>query len=245
MTLRTPILLLAGVLLLGCGDPGRDLTRVTGLIDGGDDEAAEDQLRAALERHPEDVELLLVAADFYLRAHAEEHYKPRLSLHYAMRADRAANYQEPRATAAMVRAHRGTGGFEEGDALVREGLAGLNHPDAEAPVQLSPVDPDLVAPSPENLQEQRRRAAAGPDRCASGLHLVPAGRYPLTDGTEAVVEAPFCVEEVGRPVPASCATRELRDCDATETTVVRGPVAGLLQGAITDHRCCAPIDLGR
>lgn len=235
-----PLLLLLSF-ALGCGDAARDRERVHEALQSGDDAGAEALLREALERHPEDVDLLLQASDFYLRADAPEFYKPRLSLHYAMRADRAATYGEPRAAAAMVRAHRGTGGFEEGDELIQQGLAGLNHPDADAPFTLQPVDPDLVEPSPKNLREQRRRDAAGPETCDDGMELVPAGTYPLTDATEdAVVEDSFCVEQAGRPVSVSCESRELRDCEPTEAAVVAGPMSGLLAGPATNHRCCAP-----
>jgi len=222
---------------------------VTALSAAGDDAAAETRLRDALERHPDDVDLLLAAADFYLRADAEAYYKPRLSLHYSMRADRAAGYADPRAASAMVRSHRGAGGFEEGEALVRQGLASLNHPDADAPFVVQPVDPDLVEPSPTNLREQRRRAAAGPDRCPSGFLLVPGGQYPLeateaSEAAEAIVEAAFCVEESGRPVVVSCETRDLRDCTDVEAAVAAGPVAGLLDGAAGDHRCCRGLHTG-
>jgi hypothetical protein len=226
---------------LACHDPQEDRAKVAERIESGDDADAETRLKRSLERHPDDLELLLLASEFYLRAHAEEYYKPRLSLHYAMRADKAAGYADSRATAAMVRAHRGAGGFAETDALVRQGLAGLNHPDADAPWVVQPVDPDLVEPSLENLREQRRRATAGPDRCEVGFRLVPAGRYPLDDGTTAVVDGPFCVEERGRPVIVSCPTRDLRDCDDVESAVVAGPVAGLLSGAAADHRCCSSL----
>ncbi len=234
------LVLISAVAVSGCGNPGRDLQRFTALTDAGDDASAEEHLRGALERHPDDVDLLLAAADFYLRADpaAEPYYKPRLSLHYAMRADKAAAYGDPRATEAMVRAHRGAGGFEETDELVREGLAGLNHPDADAPVALQPVDPDLVEPSVANVLEQRRRDALPPWSCGVGLVLVPAGSYPLDDGATAVIEEPFCVEETGRPVVVRCDTRELIDCLEEWAQVAAGPMSGLLRGAPDDHRCC-------
>lgn len=228
--------LLALLLLAGCSDPAKELARVVDVRDAGDDAATETALREALERHPKDLELLLVATDFYLRPDAPDFYRPRLSLHYAMRADEAAGYQDPRAGRAMVMAHRGAGGFDEGDQLVRDGLASVGHPDASDPVRLEPVDPDLLEPTLPNLVEQRRRQTDGrpTPTCGEGLLLVPAGDY----GEGLVVDA-FCVEEHGRPVLADCGALELRDCAPAEDGVAAGPVAPLLSGGSEAHRCCA------
>lgn len=205
----------------------------------GDDTAAQDTLRDALESHPDDVELLLAGAHFYLRADAPDHWKPRLSLHYAMRADQASGSSDARATAAMMRAHRAAGGFEQTEGLVRQGLAAVRHPDAEAPTLLSPVDPDLIEPTLPNILEQRRRDEARRRGivCDDGLIGVPAGLYP-TDGGDLEVDE-HCVEERGHAEPAVCAHRGLRDCRVAERAVAAGPMAGLLRGAPSDHRCCA------
>jgi len=205
----------------------------------GAEASAEETLRKALERHPDDTELLLAAADFYLRADAPDFWKPRLSLHYAMRADQTAGLSDPRATAAMVRAHRAAGGFEQTEELVREGLAAVQHPDAEEPHLVQPVDPDLIEPTLENILEQRRRDEARRRGvvCAEGLVAVPAGLYPTSGGDFEVDE--FCVEEVGRVEFARCATLELRECRLAEAAVVSGPMAGLLRGGADAHRCCA------
>jgi hypothetical protein len=229
-------LLIALLLLMACGDPAKDLARAHDARDDGHDPVAETVLREALERYPDDLELLLFAADFYLRPEAEDFYKPRLSLHYAMRADRASNYQEPRATRAMVMAHRGAGGFDEAQPLIRDGLAGLGHPDAEDPIRLEPVDPDLLEPSLPNLLEQRRRQTEGrpTPTCAEGMRLVPEGDYPGAASVET-----FCVEQGARAVLIGCETLELRSCTPAETAVADGPIAALLDGDSSGFRCCA------
>lgn len=228
--------LLAALALVGCSDPSKELARVVDVRDAGDDAATEAALRHALERHPEDLELLLVAADFYLGPQSDDYYRPRLALHYAMRADQAANYQDPRATRAMLMAHRGAGGFAEADAMVRDGLASVGHPDAADPVRLEPVDRDLLEPTLPNFVEQRRRQTDGRPEptCEPGMLLVPAGEY----GPDLEVQA-YCVEERGRPVQVECDAMGLRACQASEAQVAAGPVAGLLLGAATDVRCCA------
>ena len=229
-----PLLLLP--LLLCCGDPVTELARVVELRESGDDAATETALRAALERHPDDLELLLVASDFYLLPTTDDFYRPRLALHYAMRADQAGRHQDERATRAMVMAHRGAGGFDEAQPLIREGLAGLGHPDAEDPVRLKPVDRDLLEPTLPNLVEQRRRETDGTPTptCADGLLLVPKGEYPPN-----LQVADFCVEERGRPAAIDCALLELRSCDSVEAAVAAGLLAGLLLGSASDARCCS------
>ncbi len=220
----------------GCADPAGQLTAFEASVEAGEPQAAEDTLREALERHPRDVELLVAGAEFYLRPEPEEFYRPRLALHYAMRADQAAEGREPRATSAMVRAHRGAGGFAETEDLVRAGLGSLQHPDADAPVLLEPVDPDLLEPSLPNLLEQRRRRDAGSQQpgCPESQLLVPAGRYP---GSHEV--AAFCVERRGRPVEVECSSLGLRSCSAAEDGVVVGAIGPLLDGDGAAHRCCS------
>lgn len=227
----------------GCRGPQGWLDDHEDALTLGDSATAEVKLRDGLERHPDDVELLLAGAGFYLRPDEPDSWKPRLALHYAMRADRAASGQDERATAAMVRAHRASGGFAETEALVRQGLSDLNHPAADAPVLLKPVDPDLIDPTVENVLEQRRRDGMPPPTCPPGLVVVPEGRYPLDDGSDTEV-AMFCVEERGRPVAASCETRALRDCSEAEAAVVAGPMSAMLQGESSHHRCCALATVG-
>ena len=242
MSALRDLLLLTLLALTACGDPADDLARVHRAQDDGDDPAVEAVLREGLERHPDDLELLLVAAGFYLRAEAEDYYRPRLSLHYAMRADRVANYQDPRATRAMVMAHRGAGGFDEAQPLIRDGLAGIGHPDSEDPVRLAPVDPDLLVPTLPNLVEQRRRQTEGRPTpvCADGLLLVPEGEYLPGLAVQA-----FCVEEQGRTAPIACVTLGLRDCSEAEVGVVAGPVAALLRGPAAGARCCTDPEIVR
>lgn len=234
--MRAPWTLLALLLLLSsCRAAADDLAVVRRAAEAGDDEATEETLRDALERHPDDVELLLFAADFYLRPEAEDRYKPRLSLHYAMRADRAAGYGDPRATRAMTMAHRGAGSVPVDDAPLRDALASVGHPDAGHPVRLDPVDPDLLEPTLPHLLEQRRRQKEGRPQptCREGMLLVPAGDY----GSGLDV-ADHCVEVGGRPVALPCEPLGLRECTATEAAVAAGPVAGLLEGPPGHARCC-------
>jgi hypothetical protein len=232
---RAAVTGIALIALVGCSSLERDRRSVADALATGEDAATEALLREVLERRPEDIELLLTASDFYVRADAPDYYRPRLSLHYAMRADRAAGFTDARATLAMVRGHRAAGGFEESDALVREGLAGVDHPDAQAPVRLEPVDPDLVEVTLPNLIEQRRRQTDGRPTpvCEEGLLLVPVGEYP-----SATIEEPYCVEERDRPAPIPCDQLELRACTEPERSVAAGAVAGLLKGEPDGHRCC-------
>ena len=76
--------------LIGCGSSAEEtLTAARAALDAGDDLASQGAFRDGLERHPEDLDLLLFACDFYLRETVEDHHKPRLALHYASRACRA------------------------------------------------------------------------------------------------------------------------------------------------------------
>jgi len=78
-----------------------------------------------LERHPEDLDLLLFAAGFYLRVEAEEHYKPRLALHYASRASRVED--RPEVAVVLVRSLRAMGQADDAEAELERARA--VHPD--------------------------------------------------------------------------------------------------------------------
>ena len=106
-------LLVAG-LATGCGpSPGEALTTAKAAFAAGDDLASQTAFRDGLERHPEDLPLLLFACEFYLREDVEDHYKPRLALHYANRADRADPDDRPDVTDALARALLAMGQHEE------------------------------------------------------------------------------------------------------------------------------------
>ncbi len=106
-------LLLIGA-LAGCG-PSTDeaLSAAEAALAGGDDLASQTAFRDGLERHPEDLPLLLFACEFYLREDVEEHHKPRLALHYANRADRADPDDRADVTDALARALRAMGQHED------------------------------------------------------------------------------------------------------------------------------------
>lgn len=211
----------------------------------GDLDGAEAVLREGLERHPGDVALLVTAGEFYLTTFPEERYKPRLALHYAMRADRAADNNDEAAAALLVRAWRANGGSPMGDRLVEDGLAQLGHDDVRAPKRLGAADPDLLDPSAANLREQARRdrqRATGEDPCGAGLGYVAAATWEIEGGREVVV-GPLCAE---RGAPAgTCSARGLRACTPDEVAVLCGPMKGVLghHPACIDAtvgRCCAP-----
>lgn len=205
----------------------------------GEFDEAERVLREGLERHPEDIELLIAAGEFYLRPFPEERYKPRLALHYAMRADRDADNNDPRAAGLLVRAWRANGGSEMGDRLVQEGLHQLGHPDQRAPKRLQIADPDLLAPTSANLREQKRREGlADQEPCGSGLSFVDGAMWPLPDGTQADL-APFCAERSART--GTCAARGLRACTPDEGAVLCGPMLSV----VGRHPACVDPTVGR
>lgn len=110
------------LLLAACGSPEAQRAEVRAALDDGQEVRAEDLLSAALERWPEDVPLLLAGVELYLRA--GETHKPRLALHYAMRAFRAAP-EDPAVFRSLERAREATGGYArtpEGAELLRRGL---------------------------------------------------------------------------------------------------------------------------
>ncbi len=128
------------VAVAGCGpSPAEALHEADVALAAGDDEAAQAAFRQGLERHPEDVALLLMAATFYLREHADEHDKPRLALHYARRADRADDQQRPDVDAAVVRALRAMGQREEADTALADALT--VHPDDPTLLALQRTEP--------------------------------------------------------------------------------------------------------
>lgn len=230
--------------VVGCKSADDHRAAAADALQQGDFEAAEDALRTGLERHPDDVALLVAAGEFYLTTFPEERYKPRLALHYAMRADRAADNNDEAAAALLVRAWRANGGSPMGDQLVAEGLSQLGHADMRAPTRLGAADPDLLAPSPENLREQARRdrmRASGEEPCGAGLAYVAAATWPVDDGE--VVVGPLCAER-GSP-PGTCSARGLRACTPDEVAVLCGPMKAVLgqHPACVDAtvgRCCAP-----
>ena len=108
LSLPSVALVIAAVCgLQACGPaPDEALASAQTYLDAGDYDGAQSAFRRGLERHPDDVPLLLTAANFYLRADAEDHYKPRLGLHYASRASRADDADRVEVTSALVRALR-------------------------------------------------------------------------------------------------------------------------------------------
>jgi tetratricopeptide (TPR) repeat protein len=111
----------------GCGpDPDRALEKAQAALEAGDEGAAQEAFRRALDRHPDHAELLLFAAGFYLREEAPDHYKPRLALHYAHRAAEAIP-GSPEAATVEIRALLAMGQTE--DARLRWELATEQHPE--------------------------------------------------------------------------------------------------------------------
>lgn len=250
---------LALVLLLGCGSADSVRADFGEADDAAEFAQAEEILRAGLEKHPDDVELLLTAGGFYLRGDPADFYKPRLALHYAMRATRATQASDRRATDLLKRAQLAAGGIAAGDdragAILERGLERLGKPEAE-PIGFRPFDPDLLAGGHAEVQEQLRRwkarDEAGP-LCPGGMAAVPAGVWDLDERTEVPA---FCVEERPSTTPALrlaveqhdgwCADRGLRACSPPESAVACGPLGSVLpdHAACTDPvfvRCCADV----
>jgi len=244
---------------LGCTSPEESLAISRVQAAAGDLAGEEQALRDGLEDHPEDVGLLIAMSELYLRSEPETRYKPRLALHYAMRADRAARRKSPDAAALLHRAYRAAGGFEQADELLARGLARIDHPDADNPESVEPVDSDLLEPTLSNLLEQNRRTAGQHlPHCPSGLTLIPGGLYPLAaaDGAKASEQrvSAFCAESRPQTEPPRrvshaveitglCAQRQRRGCSAPERRVLCGPMRNVLgpHPACDDERyvrCC-------
>jgi hypothetical protein len=253
--------LLAGALLLattaaGCADPEAALVQAEASQAAGDFERQRQILRDALESSPDDVPLLVAAARYYLRPEPEGRYKPRLALHYAMRAKGAADAPSEELSRLMFTAYRAAGGLESGHELVRQGLEAVGHPDAANPRRLRPVDPDLVEPTLANLIEQRRRWDAGPPGppCAVGRGYIPAGRYPVGGRGEREIAA-VCIGVLGPgelatqlaadvDIAAACRASGRRACSAAEALVACTAMASVLgahPACTMDSilRCCA------
>jgi hypothetical protein len=247
-TLPLLILLLA---VSGCRSAESDRADFEVSTNAGEDVAAEGKLRKALDRHPEDVKLLIAAAEFYLRPHGDEFHRPRLALHYALRADKAANYASADVGRTLMRAYRAAGGVqgtEVGRRLVAEGLQAVNHPDRAAPKRLPAVDRDLLDPTLSNVLEQERRnrrRAEGHTPCSEGFVHVPEGTYPGIRGGPEVTVAEFCVERpAGTGIgqlsadesrrAAACDARGARLCTGDETAVA----CGALRTVVGRHTAC-------
>lgn len=232
---------LAGVLLACAPDPDRCLDTVRSHIAAGDLEAAEDELRRGLDGSPDHVPLLIEAAELYLRAEPESWYRPRLAVHYALRADKAARGLDPAATRTLTRAWRGGGRPPAYEALIEKGLDAVHGPAPRGELErVALASPERLDLTPENLRADRRDRERPADRCADGLTLVPSGVWPIAEGAT-VAAAAFCVE-------ARAATSvALRPCDSSEVAVSCGPMSRVLgapaacdQGGI-GLRCASPL----
>jgi len=238
------------VVCVGCADPGDALRRHQGALEAGDLETAQETLRGAIERHPDDVPLLCAAASFYLGSSEDETYKPRLALHYALRADQEARGSNAAAAKLLAKAHRAAGGLTalpEGEALLAAGLEQVGHPDAASPQRLRPFDSDLLESSLENFVEQSLRWKRGKKRpsCPSHQLLVPAGLYPRkTVPRQDIAVSSFCIERMPS-VDAGCSPPDQRPCSADETSVVRDALLEMLSGDRGAHRCCGDPTLAR
>ncbi len=243
MTLRHAALLTIAFTLLACTSAAEWKARAEQDLGVGDYEAAAETLRRGLEAHPNDVELLLIAGEMYLSPVPEDTYKPRLALHYALRADREAAHQDKRATSLLTRAYRATGGSAFGDQIVQQGLAQVGHKDATAPKRLDAADPDLLDLTSSNLREQSRRdaaRAAGDTPCSAEFVHVPGGRYPAPGGKDLDV-AEFCVSRAGTSEQGCEGSRRCSDDErllaCTSLGAVLGDDPGCADAAV--DRCCA------
>jgi hypothetical protein len=218
----------AGLALLlwwGCTRIEDDRARVDLHLDAAQWTQAEVALRQGLDRHPDDVPLLLTGARLYLRTDVPDFYRPRLALHYAMRADRAARGGNAEVAKVLFAAWRANGRPDELDALVQKGLEQVRHPDARAPRELTAVDPDLLEPTLGNLaEEQRRRRGERTEPCHD-LVAVPGGTWPLPAGPRAVPA--FCLDP--QEHHGGCEAAQLRACSPQEIAVVCGPLATTLR----------------
>ncbi len=108
------------ILATGCGPSAPEaLTAAETALASGDDLAAQTAFREGLERHSDDLPLLLFACDFYLREEVADHYKPRLALHYANRADRADPGDRPDVADALARALDAMGQHDDAAEVLR------------------------------------------------------------------------------------------------------------------------------
>ncbi len=258
LLLRTACSLLVGLFaftaLSGCSDPGEVLAEVRELAAAGDYEVQREVLRRGLESHPEDVPLLLQAVEFYLREAPEGRYRPRLALHYAMRAARVAGAPRPEVSRLLFKAYRAAGSSDQELALLREGLQAVHHPDAMAPRQRQRLDPELVELTLANLREQKRRQDRTPDTspCVPPMVWIPPGRYPFIHqpATSAEVEQHNSTEVsvlisgvcIDRLMPGSlasllvdraavgknCQAAGKRACSVAEQQVACGAMLGVL-----------------
>ena len=224
------LLSVLAVVTPSCADPASALADANESRLAGEFAREREILRAALESSPDDVPLLMAAARYYLRAEPEGRYKPRLALHYAMRASRQPHSSDPAVSALLFTAYRAAGGSDEGRELVQRGLEAVGHPDAANPVSLQAVDPDLVEPTLRNLIEQRRRWSEGPQpACPPGTGHIAAGRYPVGPSGEREV-AGFCIDVLAAgelatqmdtlaDLESACGLRDRRVCSSDELLV--------------------------
>jgi hypothetical protein len=187
----------------------------------------------------------MAAARYYLRSGSDGRYKPRLALHYAMRAARASEQPDSDVSKLMFKAYRAAGSLEEERDLLVAGLQAVGHPDARGPRLRKPVDPDLLEPTLENLREQKRREEGGERRkpCEDGMAYIPAGHYPSgpdSSGRDDVLAVQaFCIDqlragELGSKLETMSAIADIcseagkRRCGQDEMQVACGPMAGVL-----------------
>lgn len=231
---------------LGCSvDPVQALEEATARGEVGDFEGEREILRRALESSPEDVPLLIAAARYYLRSGPDGRYKPRLALHYAMRAARASEHPDSDVSKLMFKAYRAAGTLEEERELLTAGLQAVLHPEAGDPQLRKPVDPELLEPTLENLREQKRREEGGerPQPCEDGMAYVPAGRYPIGSDSFSRDDLPevqsFCIDQLQAGALGSklesvaalgevCSAAAKRRCSKDEMQVACGAMAGVL-----------------
>ena len=238
-------ILVALCLCVSCADPARALEDAQESARNGDYEGQREIIRRALESSPEDLPLLMAAARYYLRSPPEGRYKPRLALHYAMRAARASEYPDGEVSKLVFKAYRAAGSLEEERELLVAGLRAVAHPDAETPQLRQPVDPDLLEPTLANLREQKRREEGGQPlpRCEEGMEYIPAGRYPTGPESftreETIEVQGLCIDQVvpgglasqlgsDAELDAACSAVDKRRCSVGERQVACGAMAAVL-----------------
>ena len=242
---RLLVLLLVGT-TVGCSaDPEKSLQDAAASNEAGDFEGEREILRRALESSPDNVPLLLAAARYYLRSGPDGRYKPRLALHYAMRAARASERPSGDVSKLLFKAYRAAGSLDEERDLLAAGLHAVGHPDANEPRLRKPVDPDLLEPTLENLREQKRREEGGQRRqpCEDGMAYIPAGRYPselnAPSGDDVLEVHEFCIDQLragalgsqlesAAAIAEICADSAKRRCSQDEMQVACGAMAGVL-----------------
>ncbi len=238
-------ILAALCLCVGCADPARALDDAQESARNGDYEGQREILRRALESSPEDLPLLMEAARYYLRSSPQGRYKPRLALHYAMRAARASESPDGEVSKLVFKAYRAAGSLEEERELLVAGLRAVGHPDSEAPQLRQPVDPDLLEPTLANLREQKRREEGGQPLppCEEGMAYIPAGRYPTGPESftrdETIEVQGLCIDQVApgglasqfenaAALDAACSAVDKRRCSDNEMQVACGAMAAVL-----------------